>query len=270
MGCNLSRHVALFAMENSSLQVEEITVRFGGLVALDRVSATFREREVHGVIGPNGAGKTTLFNVVSGFVKADLGKLSFFGEEVTSHRPEKLSKYGVARTLQGLGLFSRMSVLENVMIGLTSTGKTKGFGGMLGFGRPVKEERIFRERALSKLIELDLGQYVDRMPPSLPYAIQKKVALARALVLEPRFLMLDEPASGLSNDEMDELGDLILKLSESMGIVLVEHHMDLVMRVCDVITVLDFGRVIAEGAPDEIRSNPQVTEAYLGEEVNTN
>ncbi len=132
MGCNLSRHVALFAMENSSLQVEEITVRFGGLVALDRVSATFREREVHGVIGPNGAGKTTLFNVVSGFVKADLGKLSFFGEEVTSHRPEKLSKYGVARTLQGLGLFSRMSVLENVMIGLTSTGKTKGFGGMLG------------------------------------------------------------------------------------------------------------------------------------------
>ncbi|KJF17796.1 lipopolysaccharide export system ATP-binding protein LptB [Acidithrix ferrooxidans] len=254
-------------MENSTLIADEVTVRFGGLVALDRVSLNANLGEVHGVIGPNGAGKTTLFNVLCGFVKPSSGKLTYFGNEVKTLRPEQLSKMGVSRTLQGLGLFSRMTVLENVMIGGTSLTKVGPFRSLLGAGATVTEEARIKDLALSVIADLGLSPFTKRLPPSLPYAIQKKVALARALVLSPKFILLDEPASGLSNVEMDELGDLILGLSKNLGVLLVEHHMDLVMRVCSTITVLDFGRVIANGNPSEIRANPIVTQAYLGEDV---
>ena len=244
-------------------------MRFGGLVALDRVSLEALTGEVHGVIGPNGAGKTTLFNVICGFVRPNSGSLNVMGQQFEKMRPDALGKLGIARTLQGLGLFGRMTVLENVMVGATPRARVGYLRSFFGAGASVAEERKLRQMALDTVERLGLGPYATRLPPSLPYALQKKVALARSLVLEPKFLLLDEPASGLSDDEMAELGDLILHLTKELGVVLVEHHMDLVMRICSKITVLDFGRVIAEGTPEAVKNNPLVTEAYLGEDVST-
>ena len=246
--------------------VEDVTVRFGGLTALDAVSLHVEPGEVLGVIGPNGAGKTTLFNVVCGFLEPDSGALHWRGARVERLRPHKLAGMGIARTLQGVGLFAGLTVLENVVAGATSTAKAGFASALLGLPRSDKDERVLRDRAHAVLVELGADRYADRYPQSLPYPVQKRVALARALVNEPDLLMLDEPAAGLGADEMDELGDTIRDLSGRMAVMLVEHHMDLVMRVCDRITVLDFGRVIANGTPEQIRTDPVVLAAYLGDE----
>ena len=247
-------------------EVSDVTVRFGGLTALDSVSLHVEPGEVLGVIGPNGAGKTTLFNVVCGFLNPDSGSLSWRGERVQGLRPHKLAGMGIARTLQGVGLFAGLTVLENVMAGVTSQAKAGFLSAALGLPRSDKDERALRQRAMAMLTELGAEKYAGRYPQSLPYPVQKRVALARALVLEPDLLMLDEPAAGLGNDEMEELGDTIRHLSGRMAVMLVEHHMDLVMRVCDRITVLDFGRVIANGTPEQVRTDPKVLAAYLGDE----
>jgi branched-chain amino acid transport system ATP-binding protein len=244
----------------------DVTVRFGGLVALDSVGLHVRPGEVHGVIGPNGAGKTTLFNVVCGFISPNEGGLSWRGEELKGLRPHHLSKLGISRTLQGVGLFQGMTVLENVMVGARRHSKAGFFWALLGLPMSDSDERRLRERSLAVLDELNAAQFAGRYPGSLPYPDQKRVALARAVVSEPDLLMLDEPASGLSNAEMDELGDHIHDFASRMSVMLVEHHMDLVMRVCDRITVLDFGRVIANGTPDEVRNDPAVIAAYLGQD----
>lgn len=247
-------------------EVDGVTVRFGGLTALDSVSLHVEPGEVLGVIGPNGAGKTTLFNVVCGFIKPDSGVLTWRGERVEGLRPHKLAGMGIARTLQGVGLFKGLTVLENVTTGVTSSAKAGFLSAALGLPRSDKDERALRDRSMAVLTELGAQQYAGRYPQSLPYPVQKRVALARALVNEPDLLLLDEPAAGLGSDEMDELGDTIRRLSGRMAVMLVEHHMDLVMRVCDRITVLDFGRVIAVGTPDEVRNDPAVLAAYLGDE----
>jgi branched-chain amino acid transport system ATP-binding protein len=247
--------------------LRDVRVTFGGLVALSEVSLDLVAGSVHGVIGPNGAGKTTLFNVACGFVAPDTGTIVWRGQELTRLRPHRLAGLHIARTLQGLGLFGRMSVLENVMVGAQRHART-GFGSaLLALPRVHREERALRDRAMAVLEELGASQYAGRLPDSLPYAVRKRVALARALVSEPELLLLDEPASGLSTEEMGELADTIRGLTERMSIMLVEHHMDLVMGVCDDITVLDFGRVIAGGPPEQIRNDPAVMEAYLGDEV---
>jgi len=248
-----------------ALELRDVTVAFGGLTALDGVGLAVAPREVHGVIGPNGAGKTTLFNVACGFVRPDAGSVSRRGEALGRLHPRDLPGLGMARTLQGLGLFDRMTVLDNVVVGADRHGRAGFLAGLLGLGG--KDERALRERAHACLVDLEVAAYADRYPPSLPYAVRKRVALARALVAEPELLLLDEPASGLSSDEMDELGDLVRRLAGSMSVMLVEHHMDLVMAVCDQITVLDFGRVIASGTPAEVREDPAVVAAYLGESV---
>jgi branched-chain amino acid transport system ATP-binding protein len=245
---------------------EGITVRFGGLTALDEVSLHVEPGEVLGVIGPNGAGKTTLFNVVCGFLTPDAGTLHWRGERVEGLRPHKLAGMGISRTLQGVGLFAGQTVLENVVAGATSSARAGFLSAALGLPRSDKDERALRDRAMAILTDLGAVQYAARYPQALPYPVQKRVALARALVNEPDLLMLDEPAAGLGNDEMDELGDTIRHLSGRMAVMLVEHHMDLVMRVCDRITVLDFGRVIANGTPEQIRTDPAVLAAYLGDE----
>ena len=247
--------------------VDGVTVRFGGLTALDDVSLHVEPGEVLGVIGPNGAGKTTLFNVVCGFIQPAQGVLRWRGERVEGLRPHQLAGMGISRTLQGVGLFQHMTVLENVMAGETARAKAGFLSAVLGLPASDKDEARLRDSAMAKLVELDAAQYAGRLPGSLPYPVQKRVALARALVAEPDLLMLDEPAAGLSNDEMDELGDTIRHLSGRMAVMLVEHHMDLVMRVCDRITVLDFGRVIADGSPDQVRNDPAVLAAYLGDET---
>jgi branched-chain amino acid transport system ATP-binding protein len=248
-------------------EVDGVTVRFGGLTALGDVSLHVDPGEVLGVIGPNGAGKTTLFNVVCGFQRPDEGTLRWRGEVVHRLRPHQLSGMGISRTLQGVGLFSHMPVIENVMAGADVHAKVGFFSGLLALPGSDKDERQLRERSMAALEAVGAARYAASYPGSLPYPVQKRVALARALVVEPDLLLLDEPAAGLSNDDMDELGATIRELSGRMAVMLVEHHMDLVMSVCDRLTVLDFGKVIANGTPEQIRNDPAVLEAYLGVEA---
>jgi branched-chain amino acid transport system ATP-binding protein len=254
-------------LDGSILEADSVTVRFGGVVALDQVSAQVAAGEVVGVIGPNGAGKTTLFNAVCGFVRPDAGSLSYRGRSLDGIRPHDLPGLGIARTLQGLGLWQGLTVLENVMAGGGHAARTGLASALLGLPRTAREERGLRRRALDILAWLGADGLAGRLPATIPYGMQKRVALARALVAEPTLLLLDEPASGLSSDELDHLKEVLAELRTRMAVVLVEHHMDLVMAVCDRVVVLDFGRVIAAGPPAQVRANQAVTVAYLGHEV---
>ena len=251
------------------LVVNEITVAFGGLTALDDVSLSVQPGEVVGVIGPNGAGKTTLFNVICGFVRPDSGTLSYRGKQLRNHQPHDLAKVGISRTLQGVGLWAGMTVIDNVMAGAQSVAKADFVSALFGLWRSSREENRLRQRSLSLLEELRIAEYANRYPLTLPYAIQKRTSLARALIAEPSLILLDEPASGLSEGELQELGKLIVGLRAKMGVLLVEHHMDLVMSICDRLVVLNFGHVIASGPPAEVQANPEVTTAYLGQDVST-
>jgi branched-chain amino acid transport system ATP-binding protein len=249
------------------LELRGIGVRFGGLVALDGVSLTVAERGVVGIIGPNGAGKTTLFNVICGFVRPGTGSISWAGAPLRP-RPDRLARVGIARTLQGIGLFPGLTVLENVMVGANRQARAR-FGQMLlALPGSDRDDRGLRRSALECLDELGVARYADRAPESLPYPLRKRVALARALVSRPRLLLLDEPAGGLGAEDIDGLATLIQALPGRSGggcaVALVEHHMDLVMRVCEHVVVLDFGRVIAAGKPAQIRDDPAVADAYLG------
>ena len=255
------------AAGDRGLELHGIGVRFGGLVALDDVSLRVPPGRVVGVIGPNGAGKTTLFNVVCGFVAPTSGSLTLDGRPLRP-RPHRLTSLGIARTLQGLGLFTGLSVLENVMTGATHTAGAGFFSSVLGLPRSHRDERRLRAEAMAVLEECGAAHHAADSPAGLPYAVRKRVALARALMARPRLLLLDEPAGGLDAGEIDELRELVTELprrgSHPCAVLLVEHHMDLVMAVCDDIMVLDFGRVVATGPPAGIRSDPAVAEAYLG------
>ena len=247
-----------------TLEVSDVTVRFGGLTALDAVSLTAAPRRVTGIIGPNGAGKTTLLNVLCGFVQPGTGRLRFGGVELTGLRPHRLAGLGIARTLQGLGLFARLTVLENVMAGATCHARAGFWSAVAGAGRSDRDERALRDRALAALDRAGLPDAAGRLPGQLSYAHRKRVALARALVAQPRLLLLDEPASGLTEAELPELGELIRQLARDACVVVVEHRMDLMMSVCDAIAVLDFGKLIAFGTPQQVQADPAVTAAYLG------
>jgi branched-chain amino acid transport system ATP-binding protein len=249
------------------LAIDGISVGFGGLLALDTVSMSVGSGEIVGVIGPNGAGKTTLFNVICGFVHPSSGRIRYCGRDLRRHQPHDLAKLGIARTLQGIGLCAGLTVHENVMLGAEPRLRSDLASSFLGLWRSSREERRVATRATEVLEELGAADYARRLPAALPYAVQKRTALARALMAEPRLLLLDEPASGLSESEMDALGSRIRGLAGRMSVLLVEHHMDLVMSVCDRIIVLDFGEVIASGSPDAIRADPAVMSAYLGDEV---
>jgi branched-chain amino acid transport system ATP-binding protein len=217
-----------------------------------------------GIIGPNGAGKTTLFNVVCGFVSADEGSLVWDGQPLGRPRPHRLAKLGIARTLQGVGLFAQLTALENVMAGAHAFRRSGFASALLGLPRADRDEHELRAGAMAALERLGVQDVASRLPSELPYPVQKRVALARALVGRPRLLLLDEPAGGLGGDDLTDLGETIRELRRDMGVMLVEHHMDLVMSVCDRVMVLDFGSVISEGTPDEVRSDQRVLEAYLG------
>ncbi len=248
------------------LEARDVTVRFGGLTALDGVSLVVAQNQVTGVIGPNGAGKTTLLNVLCGFVRPESGVLSLYGRPITRLRPHRLAALGVARTLQGVALFSHMTVLENVMTGATCRARAGFTSALFGLRRSDRDEAALREHAHEALSQVGAADLADRMPDQLSHGMRKRVALARALAARPRLLLLDEPASGLSEAELAELGELISGLAAQASIVVVEHHMDLMMSVCDNIVVLDFGKVIAVGPPDQVRTDEAVTAAYLGVE----
>jgi branched-chain amino acid transport system ATP-binding protein len=249
------------------LAVRDVTVTFGGIVALEEVSLELRRGEVLGVIGPNGAGKTTLFNVICGFVRPDAGSILWHGNALDRVRPHDLARLGIARTLQGVGLFPQLTALENVIAGAERFRRAGPLSALLALPRSDRDERDLRERALAVLRRLDCEDAAPHLPGTLPFAIQKRVALARGLVAEPELLLLDEPAGGLGSRELDELAELIRSLRGSTSVMLVEHHMDLVMSVCDRVVVLDFGRVIAAGETDVVRRDERVLEAYLGREA---
>jgi branched-chain amino acid transport system ATP-binding protein len=253
--------------EGEGLRIDAVTVRFGGLTALDDVSLMVSAGEVVGVIGPNGAGKTTLFNVICGFVRPDEGDVAWGDRSLRGVRPHQLAGLGIARTLQGVGLFAGLTALENVMAGAERRRRAGLASALLGLPRSDRDERALRAAALDTLDALGVAGVAGRLPGTLPFPVQKRVALARALVSRPRLILLDEPASGLGGDDMDELGERIRSLRDDMAVLLVEHHMDLVMSVCDRVVVLDFGRRIAEGTPAEVRSDDHVLDAYLGVEV---
>jgi len=246
------------------LDISDVTVRFGGLTALDSVSFAAAPCQVTGVIGPNGAGKTTLLNVLCGFVRPDAGKLTFGGNELTGLRPHQLASLGIARTLQNVGLFPGLTVAENVMAGANCHARAGFWAGLAGLRRSDRDERALRRRALDALDRVGIADTADSLPGQLPFAHRKRAALARVLVAQPRLLLLDEPASGLTETELPELGRLITNLAVDASVVVIEHRMDLMMSVCDTIAVLDFGKLIAFGTPAQVQADPAVTDAYLG------
>lgn len=248
------------------LELSEVHVRFGGVVALDDISFAVGEGEICGLIGPNGAGKTTLFNCLSRLQRPSRGRIYFGGEDILSLPTHRVTELGMGRTFQNLALFGTMSVLQNVMIGGHSRTRGGYFSHALRLPFVAVEEARLRQRVANVLERLGLEGAAQAPVNSLNFAKQKRVELARALVTEPRLLLLDEPAGGLNHDEVDELRSLIITLRDELhiSILLIEHHLNLVMRVSDRVVALNFGRKIAEGVPSEVQSNEEVVRAYLG------
>ena len=246
----------------SLLSISNLTVEFGGLRALDDVFLNLESNQVVGLIGPNGAGKTTLFNAICGLVKPTSGTLTLNGQAHGWPATHDLTSLGISRTLQGVGLFPDLTVAENVMIGAQKFART----GLIsaGFGRNKNDERALRERAHWALERVYAGSLSDKRADALSYPDTKRVAIARALVSEPKILMLDEPAGGLGAQDIEWMNDLIRNLRSAMSILIVEHHMDVVMSVCDQLYVLNFGEVIASGSSETVRRDPAVIAAYLG------
>jgi branched-chain amino acid transport system ATP-binding protein len=250
------------------LRVRDVTVRFGGITALDGVSLDLNRGEILGLIGPNGAGKTTLFNCISGVIRPDRGSIFFDGHSLTYAPPHVRAKLGVARTFQNLQLWPSMTVEENLMVPMDALGRRNTFSDALYLPFSLYAERAEMERARAILHVLDLDRYRNLLAGDLPAGIQRRVEIARALAMKPKLLLLDEPAAGLDAKETSRLSELLHTVRERfhVSMLLVDHDMSLVMRVCDYVYVLDFGRLLARGQPAAIRNDPKVLAAYLGEE----
>jgi len=275
-------------MAENVLRLEDVTMQFGGVIAVNNLSLEVNRGEIVALIGPNGAGKTTAFNCVTGVYEPTNGRVSLLGETIAEnfpqgkmkaaykgenagkytsavrHTPDEITKKGIARTFQNIRLFGALSVFENVLIAKHMRAKQNVFSATFRFNRA--EERRMREEAMALLEEQNLAQYRGDVASSLPYGIQRRLEIARALATDPKLLLLDEPAAGMNPQETQELTEFIHEVREkhNLTVFMIEHHMDLVMQISERIYVLDFGQLIAQGTPDEVQNNQRVIDAYLG------
>ncbi len=255
-------------MDSSTiLDFSQVTLRFGGVTALEDVSFGVKSGELFAIIGPNGAGKTSIFNCINGVYKPQAGSVLFEGKEMIGERPVNVARQGVGRTFQNLGLFMNLDLIDNLLLGRHLKMKTGFFSGALWWGRAKNEEIKNRKKVETIIDLLELQPYRYQPVGLLPYGIQKRVELGRALSMEPRILLLDEPVAGMNLEETEDMARYILEINHELGvpILLVEHDMAMVMDIADRVMALDFGQTIATGIPKEIQDNPLVIAAYLGE-----
>lgn len=253
------------------LRIENLTHWFGGLRAVHNYQVEVEQGQIRGLIGPNGAGKTTVFNLITGMYRPTEGRIFFDGTSLTGLRPDQIASLGIGRTFQTLRLWRYMTTLDHVKLARYSKISYGLAGAFLGTARRRKEEKEIEEKAYSLLEMLGIARFAHQVVTGLPYGVQRKVEMARALAVEPKLLLLDEPTAGMNPEEMLEMMEVIRRLRDELGltIFLIEHRMKVVMDLCEIIQALDFGEIIAEGTPEEIRNNPRVIEAYLGKEVVT-